>query len=201
VRARDAADASTWFAPTSSPADEQPEETPSEANAGLLDTLAAAESSMADSIAVSPAEEPAGDEHVGEAPKAGTADAATDEPVADVVVREKSAPEQRADTAGVSTAQDEPADKASLPGDMETSVSADDDEAPVATLNGDAAVADREVTVVPGVPRYHRAECILIRFMAQDDLESMLLQSAAETGYTPCRACQPDQADSATADS
>jgi hypothetical protein len=52
-----------------------------------------------------------------------------------------------------------------------------------------------EVTVVPGVPRYHNATCILIRFMGQDDLEKMTIAQARENGCTPCRACLPDQPD------
>jgi hypothetical protein len=51
------------------------------------------------------------------------------------------------------------------------------------------------VTVVPGVPRYHNASCILIRFMGESDLETMTLAAARETGLTPCRACLPDQPD------
>jgi len=51
----------------------------------------------------------------------------------------------------------------------------------------------RQVTVVPGVPRYHNAQCILIRFMGEDDLNRMTLGEARQAGCTPCRACQPDQ--------
>ena len=48
------------------------------------------------------------------------------------------------------------------------------------------------VTVVPGVPRYHRSDCILIRFMGDSDLQRMSVERAQEAGCTPCRACQPD---------
>ena len=51
------------------------------------------------------------------------------------------------------------------------------------------------VTVVPGVPRYHNASCMLIRFMGEDDLETMALAAARTMGCTPCRACLPDQPD------
>ena len=54
-----------------------------------------------------------------------------------------------------------------------------------------------EVTVVPGVPRYHNAQCILIRFMGEKDLERMTLGAARQVGCTPCRACLPDQPDKA----
>ena len=50
-----------------------------------------------------------------------------------------------------------------------------------------------QVTVVPGVARYHRSECILIRFLGQDDLEIMSKQEAVSSGLIACRACQPDQ--------
>lgn len=50
-----------------------------------------------------------------------------------------------------------------------------------------------QVTVVPGVARYHRGECILIRFLGEDDLEIMPKQQAVAAGLTACRACQPDQ--------
>jgi hypothetical protein len=59
-----------------------------------------------------------------------------------------------------------------------------------------SATPEREVTVVPGVPRYHRPDCILVRFMGAEDLETMTLQAAADSGSTPCGACQPE-ADSA----
>ena len=50
-----------------------------------------------------------------------------------------------------------------------------------------------EVTVVPGVPRYHNARCILIRFMGDSDLDKMTLAAARDAGCTPCRACLPDE--------
>ena len=50
-----------------------------------------------------------------------------------------------------------------------------------------------EVTVVPGVARYHRGGCILIRFLGAGDLEIMTRQEAEEASFVPCRACQPDQ--------
>lgn len=62
------------------------------------------------------------------------------------------------------------------------------------TPRGDAgAGADGQVAVVPGVARYHRRGCILIRFMGDSDLESMTREAAEQAGYVACRACQPDQ--------
>jgi hypothetical protein len=49
-----------------------------------------------------------------------------------------------------------------------------------------------QVTVVPGVPRYHDGDCILIRFMADEDVQRMTVSEAAKAGCTPCRACQPE---------
>jgi len=50
------------------------------------------------------------------------------------------------------------------------------------------------VKVVPGITRYHRSDCILIRFLTPGDLESMTREAATEGGCVPCRACQPDKA-------
>jgi hypothetical protein len=55
-----------------------------------------------------------------------------------------------------------------------------------------AETGHRMVTVVPGVPRYHAANCILIRFMEEDDLQKMSLSEATEAGCSACRACQGD---------
>jgi hypothetical protein len=48
------------------------------------------------------------------------------------------------------------------------------------------------VVVVPGVPRYHRSGCILIRFLGDDDVESVTREAAEARGCAPCRACQPE---------
>ena len=49
--------------------------------------------------------------------------------------------------------------------------------------------------MVPGVARYHRSRCILIRFLGADDLEIMTRQEAEEAKFMACRACLPDQPD------
>jgi hypothetical protein len=49
------------------------------------------------------------------------------------------------------------------------------------------------VRIVPGITRYHKEDCLLIRFLAAEDLEVMSLKSAAEEGYFACKACKPDQ--------
>ncbi len=61
---------------------------------------------------------------------------------------------------------------------------------------GQTAPGRVNVTVVPGVARYHRSECILIRFLGPGDLETMSRQEAGEAKFVPCRACQPDQLES-----
>jgi hypothetical protein len=58
---------------------------------------------------------------------------------------------------------------------------------PTPALDGDAVV------IVPGVARYHRTGCILIRFLGGDDLETLTAQAAEAKGCAPCRACEPDK--------
>ena len=50
-----------------------------------------------------------------------------------------------------------------------------------------------QVTVVPGITRYHRSDCLLIRFLTADDLEVMTKQAAIDGGCVPCKACKPDE--------
>jgi len=50
-----------------------------------------------------------------------------------------------------------------------------------------------QVSVVPGITRYHRSDCLLIRFLSADDLEVMTRRQAADGGCVPCKACKPDQ--------
>lgn len=75
-----------------------------------------------------------------------------------------------------------------------------EDESPADTATGSATRdghpargPDTEVTVVPGITRYHRNQCILIRFLGPEDLETMTLQAAEMASYMPCRACRPEQ--------
>jgi hypothetical protein len=48
------------------------------------------------------------------------------------------------------------------------------------------------VTVVPGVPRYHEPDCILIRFMPENDVKQKSIPEAKAANCTPCAACQPE---------
>ena len=90
----------------------------------------------------------------------------------------------RAEEALVPATADPPADQATATDDQDSSGSE-----PAATA---AAEPDQDVTVVPGVPRFHRSDCILIRFMGEGDLQRMPVERAKEAGCTPCRACQPE---------
>jgi hypothetical protein len=63
---------------------------------------------------------------------------------------------------------------------------------PPVTAEGDAAPATDLVTVVPGVPRYHRTDCVLIRFMPEGDVQKQSVAAARDAGCTPCAACQPE---------
>jgi len=56
-----------------------------------------------------------------------------------------------------------------------------------------ASADSAQVSVVPGITRYHRGDCLLIRFLSADDLEVMTRQAATEGGCVPCKACKPDQ--------
>jgi hypothetical protein len=67
-------------------------------------------------------------------------------------------------------------------------------DAPGAAAPESGSPGGPDVKVVPGVPRYHRADCILIRFLGDEDLETTSLEQARQAGCTPCRACQPDSA-------
>jgi hypothetical protein len=49
------------------------------------------------------------------------------------------------------------------------------------------------VVIVPGIDRYHRSACILIRFLGADDLETSTAGEAEANGCVPCRACEPQK--------
>jgi hypothetical protein len=56
------------------------------------------------------------------------------------------------------------------------------------------AEAETQVSVVPGIARYHQGDCILIRFLSEEDLQTMTRQAAEASGCAPCRACRPEKA-------
>jgi hypothetical protein len=49
------------------------------------------------------------------------------------------------------------------------------------------------VVIVPGVARYHRSGCILIRFLSDGDLETTTAKEAEAKNCIPCRACEPEK--------
>jgi hypothetical protein len=55
----------------------------------------------------------------------------------------------------------------------------------------DSTQAVLQVLVVPGIARFHQADCILIRFLGEDDLQRMSRQEAEAAGCAACRACRP----------
>jgi hypothetical protein len=59
---------------------------------------------------------------------------------------------------------------------------------------GSAQNGSSQVMLVPGIARYHRRDCILIRFLSQEDLEIMPRRTAEARGCVPCKACKPDRA-------
>ncbi len=158
-------------------------------------------------------EEATVEEAAGEEPVAG--DSAAKEPaaqaaaVADPTGGESADPAggDSADPAGGDSAAPDPAAKepaAKEPAAKEPAAKAPGPDAPGAPESAaeepasDGATAKPapgrvEVTVVPGVARYHRSGCILIRFLGAGDLEIMTRQEAEDAKFAACRACQPDQ--------
>jgi hypothetical protein len=55
----------------------------------------------------------------------------------------------------------------------------------------DPEPGDDLVAVLPGVPRYHQPDCVLIRFMPESDVQRLPAAQAKADGCTPCAACQP----------
>jgi hypothetical protein len=141
--------------------------------------------------------EPAGSEEPSSSPGEGSehADAEVDdlaEPAADGTPADGTPADGTAPVAA--PAEDTPADEVAVADAAAEADSADGSgsgEVPEEATS-EAPDPSLEVTVVPGVPRYHDAGCILIRFMGENDLEKKTLGAAAEAGCTPCRACLPD---------
>jgi hypothetical protein len=69
---------------------------------------------------------------------------------------------------------------------------------PAAKAEGDSETGSEPsadaspVSVVPGVPRYHEPDCVLIRFISSGDVQKLTIPQAREAGCTPCAACQPE---------
>jgi len=69
---------------------------------------------------------------------------------------------------------------------------AESESEPPAATTADPAPGAGLVSVIRGVPRYHDAECVLIRFMPDGDIQKLSIPQAKELGCTPCAACQPE---------
>jgi len=100
------------------------------------------------------------------------------------------------ETAGSTVAPASEAEPSSTHDGADTSKAAGAEDAGDAGESGagaDGSVPlDDQVAVVPGVPRYHRRGCILIRFLSDSDLETSTRRAAEAAGLVPCKACQPD---------
>ncbi len=95
-----------------------------------------------------------------------------------------------ADTVGTAAASEPGASAGTGPAQPATAGTAATDAGAAAAP---AIGLDDHVSVVPGIARYHKADCILIRFLSEDDLEVTTRRDAEAAGSAPCRACRPDQ--------
>ena len=98
-------------------------------------------------------------------------------------------------TAERSTAEDIAGEDTAEPDGAKAEDGAEGGEAAGQAADDDATPLDADVTIVPGVARYHRRGCILIRFLGDGDLETMTRSEAEATELVPCKACQPDKPD------
>jgi hypothetical protein len=69
----------------------------------------------------------------------------------------------------------------------------DEDEDVLATGEAGAALDPSLVAVIRGVPRYHKPDCVLIRFMPEGDSQKLSVAEAKKAGCTPCTACEPQE--------
>lgn len=100
-----------------------------------------------------------------------------------------SAPAAAADAVGTAARSEPDASAGTGQAEPAKAAAATDGEAAA----GPAVGLDDQVSVVPGIARYHKADCILIRFLSEDDLEVMSRRDAEAAGSAPCRACRPDR--------
>jgi hypothetical protein len=161
--------------PEPSPAEPAPAaDAPAADSTAAEDTAAAADNDAADNDAADTDAESATPASAAE-PAAGTSASAGSEP---------------APPADDTEPADEPAPPADEPEPADDVTTITKAAAPASDADPASGL---EVTVVPGVPRYHRTTCILIRFMGDSDLDKVTVAAAKEAGCTPCRACLPDQ--------
>ena len=63
------------------------------------------------------------------------------------------------------------------------------EDAPAGESRTEAPGSNETVWVVRGVSRYHRSDCVLIRSVDEEDVDTMTQAAAEATGCTACRAC------------
>jgi len=114
-------------------------------------------------------------------------------PAADAAPSDASLPTAGPEPASEAAASEAPAPEAPAPADLGAASVGEAAPVPPEAESDSAPDPQTIVTVVPGVPRYHNATCILIRFMGEGDLDKMTIAAAQDVGCTPCRACLPDQ--------
>jgi hypothetical protein len=135
---------------------------------------------------------PAADDEQDDVTRPVAGGAAEDEAVAGEAPVDSAAVDSAAvDSAAVDSAVvDNLTEDAPVAGGIDGAPDVDDVEGAAAT----APEADsRRVTVVPGVPRYHDEDCILVRFLDDGDVEHMSAAAAEKAGCTPCRACHAEE--------
>jgi hypothetical protein len=141
-----------------------------------------------DAAGLGPAERAGGAEHAGETSPAGKAGGADETSGAD----QASATDMGQD-AGAGASSTQPGGLKPPPADGRDEEPGGPGEPGADEAEGSAAAPlDGQVTIVPGISRYHRRQCILIRFLSDGDLETMTREAAQAAGSVPCKACQPD---------
>jgi hypothetical protein len=79
--------------------------------------------------------------------------------------------------------------------DAETAESAADASAKTTVLHPVTEDANREVWVIDGRPRYHLADCAIIK---GQEAEPIPYSQATEDGFMPCSLCEPNAARTAS---
>ena len=122
--------------------------------------------------------------------------------VVDGALRRRPASEEPVDVPGQSWpiqmsfmrgGKDKPASEAGAAKTGAAKTGASSGSAASAKATGGVDTSSIMVRIVPGITRYHKEDCLLIRFLAADDLEVMSLKAASDEGYFACKACKPDQ--------
>ena len=187
-------DSPQWIVAPSRPAGQEPPARTPPGQPPAAQETTAEEAVPQRSAVQEPAAEPPGGDDSGaddSGPDALGADARADAQGADAPGPDDLSPDAPAagEPADKQPAAQEPAVEQPAPGAPEPAVEEPSGDGAAAT----PAPGRVEVTVVPGVARYHRSECILIRFLSDGDLEIMTKQEAVDAKFIACRACQPDQ--------